>query len=138
MKVNSMTITTPVPSDQEANLIALSKQKWVWMAERNVEALAALFHENAIFVHMGATMTKETELKVISDGTIEYKQVDIDSIDVHYVGDTAIVASQLTLHAIVMGNVAENPFSVTETYTKQGGDWVLGALAFTKRLVPDE
>ncbi|EJL22726.1 nuclear transport factor 2 family protein [Novosphingobium sp. AP12] len=132
-----MTKILPAPSDLETEVIALSRQKWLWMAERDVGALAELFHASAIFVHMGATMTTAKELKIIADGTIEYKQVDIEDISVRFIDDVAIVASQLVLHAIVAGNVANNPFSVTETYIKQGNDWVLAALAFTKRWMPD-
>ena len=45
-------------SSVEQELINLSKQKWQWMSERKVDSLDALFHEKAVFVHMGATMTK--------------------------------------------------------------------------------
>ena len=34
------------------------------MAERNVEALSPLFHEDAVFVHMGGTMSRSQELDV--------------------------------------------------------------------------
>jgi hypothetical protein len=43
----------------EQEVINLSKEKWRWMTERNVDALAALFHANAVFVHMGGTMSKD-------------------------------------------------------------------------------
>lgn len=36
----------------EQEIITLSKEKWNWMSERKVESLAALFHEEAVFVHM--------------------------------------------------------------------------------------
>lgn len=47
-------------SSVEQELINLSKQKWQWMSERKVDSLDALFHEKAVFVHMGATMTKNS------------------------------------------------------------------------------
>src|SRR4051812_4923394 len=46
-------------------LINLSKDKWRWMSERKVDSLDALFHEEAVFVHMGATMSKKQELDTI-------------------------------------------------------------------------
>ena len=107
------------------------------MAEKNVDALSGLFDEKAIFVHMSRTMTQPQELEVIRGGNIEYRQADIKEISVRFIGDTAIVASRIDLHAIVGGNVADNPFSVTETYVKVGGKWKLGALAFSKRSVPN-
>jgi hypothetical protein len=122
---------------REAELVALSKQKWLWMAEKNVDALSRLFDEKAIFVHMSRTMTQPQELEVIRGGNIEYRRADIKEISVRFIADTAIVASRIDLHAIVGGNVADNPFSVTETYVKVGGQWKLAALAFSKRSVPN-
>ena len=52
----------------EQEVINLSREKWRWMSERNVDSLAALFHEKAVFVHMGATLSKDQELEVIRSG----------------------------------------------------------------------
>ena len=119
-------------SAQEQQLIALSQQKWLWMADRNVDELAKLFDEKAIFVHMSRTMNKAQELDVIRTGDIQYQRADIKEVSARFIGDTAIVLSRIELHAIVRGNVAVNPFSVTETYVKVGGEWKLGALAFSR------
>jgi 4-carboxymuconolactone decarboxylase len=53
---------------KEHELLSISRDKWRLMAEKNVDSLAMLFNEKAIFVHMGATMTKEQELGVIKVG----------------------------------------------------------------------
>ena len=47
----SMTAFAQV-SKEEQELIDLSNQKWVWMAEKNADRLAELFLDNAQFVHM--------------------------------------------------------------------------------------
>jgi hypothetical protein len=73
-----------VKSEQE--VINLSKEKWRWMSERKVDSLAALFHEEAVFVHMGGTMSKEQELDVIRSGGIQYKNVDIQEVSVRFIG----------------------------------------------------
>ena len=116
---------------QDKELIALSRQKWLWMANKNIDALARLFDDKAVFVHMSRTMTKTEELDVIKTGNIEYRRADVKEVSVRFIGDTAIVLSKIDLHAIVRGNVANNSFSVTETYVKLGGQWKLGALAFS-------
>lgn len=118
-------------SAQDRELIELSRQKWLWMADKNIDALSKLFDDKAIFVHMSRTMTKAQELDVIRTGNIEYRRADVKEVSVRFIGDTAIVLSKIDLHAIVRGNVADNPFSVTETYVKQDGGWKLGALAFS-------
>ena len=58
------TAAQPAPlTRQEQEVIELSRQKWLWMANRNIEALDKLVDPNAMFVHMGATMDKSQELK---------------------------------------------------------------------------
>jgi hypothetical protein len=37
----------------EQEIINLSKEKWRWMSECDIDALDALFHEKSAFVHMG-------------------------------------------------------------------------------------
>ena len=66
----------------EPELITLSRQKWRWMSERKTEPLATLFHDKAVFVHMGATMTKDEEIEVIRSGQIHYKNIDIQETSV--------------------------------------------------------
>jgi hypothetical protein len=118
----------------EQELIGLSRQKWDWMSERNVDSLAGLFHEDAVFVHMGGTMSKGQELEVISSGRIHYKKVDIHDVSVQVIGTTAILLNRIQLLAVVGGNEVTNPFVVTEVYVHQGGAWKLGSLSFTRLL----
>jgi len=118
----------------ENEVVELSRQKWLWMAERNTEALDKMTDQQAIFVHMGATMTKSEELGVIESGRIQYKQTDIQEVSVRIIGETAIVLSKIQLVALVGGNEAINPFMVTETYVKQDKRWKLASLAFTRRI----
>ena len=117
-------------------MIALSKDKWRWMSDRNVDSLAALFHDEAVFVHMGATMSKSQELGVIKGGGIQYKSVDIQDVSVRFIGDTAILLNRIRLVAVVGGNEVTNPFVVTEVYVRQNGAWKLGSLSFTRLLTP--
>ena len=120
------------PTEAEQEIIRISKDKWTWMAERKVDALDALFHEEAVFVHMGATMTNSQELGVIKSGGIQYKQADIFEVSARIIGDTAILLNRIRLTAVVGGNEVVNPFMVTEVYVRQGGAWKLVALSFTR------
>jgi len=86
-------------SSAEQELIKLSQDKWRWMAERNVEALDKLFVEEAVFVHMGGTMSKTHELDVIKTGTIQYKDAQIQEVSVRFVGTTAILLNKIRLVA---------------------------------------
>jgi hypothetical protein len=122
----------------EQEVINLSKEKWRWMSERKIDFLAALFHEEAVFVHMGATMSREQELDVIKSGGIHYKKADIHEVSVKIIGTTAILLNRITLLAVVGGNEVTNPFMVTEVYVQQDGSWKLASLSFTKLLTPEQ
>jgi Domain of unknown function (DUF4440) len=120
----------------EEEVINLSKEKWRWMSERKVDSLDALFHEKAVFVHMGGTMSREQELDVIKSGGIHYKKADIHEVSVNIIGATAILLSRITLLAVVGGNEVTNPFVVTEVYVLQNDTWRLVSLSFTRLLTP--
>jgi hypothetical protein len=115
----------------EQELVNLSRDKWQWMADKNVDKLASLFHDQSKFVHMSGTWKKAEELEIIKTGSIWYKKADVHDVAVEIVDDVAIVWSRITLTAEVRGNDAVTQFTVTEPYKKQGRDWKLLALTFS-------
>jgi hypothetical protein len=120
----------------EQELLDLSRTKWRWMAEKKADTLATLFHDDAIFVHMGGAWGRTQEVDIIRSGGIHYKHAEIFEASVKVMGSTAIVFNRIRLDAVVGGNEVSNPFFVTETYVQQGGSWKLAALAFTRQLTP--
>jgi hypothetical protein len=118
----------------EQELIDLSREKWRWMADRDMDALSDLFHDEAIFVHMGGTLSRDQELDVIRSGGIHYKHAEIQQVSVRVIGTTAIVLNTIRLDAVVGGNEVTNPFEVTEVYVQVGGTWTLASLSFTRLL----
>lgn len=122
----------------EQEIIQLSKQKWDWMSECNMETLDALFHEKSVFVHMGGSWGKEREIEIIKSGGIHYKKADIHEVSVNIIDNTAVLLNRITLLAVVGGNEVINPFMVTEVYVQQEGDWKLASLSFTKLLTPEQ
>jgi hypothetical protein len=120
----------------EQEILTLSREKWTWMSERNVDTLAALFHEKAVFVHMGGSWGKDQELNVIKSGGIWYKKAEIHEVSVNIIDNTAILLSRIVLLAVVGGNEVTNPFAVTEVYVKHNGSWQLCSLSFTRLLSP--
>jgi hypothetical protein len=122
----------------EQEVIDLSKEKWRWMSECNIDALDALFHEKSVFVHMGGSWGKEREIDIIKSGGIHYKQADIHEISVNIIGTTAVLLNRITLLAVVGGNEVINPFMVTEVYVQQDDSWKLASLSFTRLLTPEQ
>ncbi len=122
-------------SQTKEAVIKLSRDKWDWMSEKNVTELRKLFHENAVFVHMGGFWGTQQELGIIEGGMIHYKKADIEiAEEVRLADNTAIVNCAMTLTAMVAGQEVITPFYVTEVYLAQpDGSWKLSVLSFTSR-----
>jgi hypothetical protein len=120
----------------EQEILKLSKDKWQWMSDKNADALTKLFHEKAVFVHMGGAWGTDRELDIIKGGGIWYKKADIHEASVKFIDNTAILLNRITLLAVVGGNEVTNPFMVTEIYVKTSGAWKLGSLSFTRLMTP--
>ena len=114
-------------------ITALSKTKWQWMADKDVDKLSKLFHDQSKFVHMSGSWKKERELEIIESGSIWYKNADVHDFAVEVFGDdTAVLWNRITLLAHVRGDDVSNEFTVTEFYKKEGEDWQLLNLTFSK------
>jgi Domain of unknown function (DUF4440) len=134
---NKTTPVAPTYTAAEQEVIQLSKQKWQWMADKNVDSLAPLFDDKSVFVHMGGSWGKTQEINIIKSGGIHYKKADIHEVSVNIIGNTAILLNKITLLAVVGGNEVTNPFIVTEVYVKGHEGWKLGSLSFTKLMTPE-
>lgn len=115
----------------EQTVLQLSKDKWQWMADKNVDKLKELFDPKAKFVHMSGTWKTDEELEIIKTGSIWYKEANVKDTAIELTGKTAIVWNRITLDAVVRGNVAVTEFTVTEVYQKQGKTWKMLALTFS-------
>lgn len=110
---------------------SISKDKWQWMSDKNVDKLDALFHDQSKFVHMGGTWKKDEELDIIKTGSIWYKKTDVHDSAIELFDNTAVLWSRITLQAVVRGSEVSNQFTVTEVFKKKGKDWKLLALTFS-------
>lgn len=125
-------------SASEQGIKDLSKKKWQWMADINVDSLAVLFHDKAKFVHMGGTWGKDRELDIIKGGFIHYKKADIHEVMVEVMNENTIILwNRITLLAVVGENEVTNPFMVTEVYVTQNNEWKLADLTFSKLMTRD-
>lgn len=133
-KLPSVASTSITKEEQE--LLDLSKTKWTWMADKNIDALTGLFAENCVFVHMGGSWGKTQELNTIKGGFIWYKKAEVYGASVNIFGNTAILLNDIDLLAVVGGNEVTHAFMVTEVYLKEDGKWKMGSLTFSTLLRP--
>jgi len=133
-KLPNQATTTVTKEEQE--LLDLSRTKWTWMADKNVESLNGLFDEKCVFVHMGGSWGKTQELNTIKGGMIWYKKAEVYGASVNIFGNTAILLNDIDLLAVVSGNEVTHAFMVTEVYLKENGRWKMGSLTFSTLLRP--
>jgi len=126
---------TSVTKDEQ-EILDLSKTKWNWMADKNVDALSGLFAENCVFVHMGGSWGRTQELNTIKNGFIWYKKAEVYGASVNIFGNTAILLNDIDLLAVVGGNEVVHAFMVTEVYLKENGKWKMGSLTFSTLIRP--
>ncbi len=130
--IKTATNNTP----EQLEIINLSKQKWNWMADKNVDSLNLLFDEKCMFIHMGGSWGKTQELATIKGGGIWYKKAEVYSVIVNVFGNTAILLNDIDLQAVVGGNEVVHAFMVTEVYVKEKGKWKMGSLTFSQLIRP--
>ena len=118
-------------SKDEAIVLQISKDKWLWMSDKNVDKLKELFDPKAKFVHMSGTWKTDEELEIIKTGSIWYKDAKVKDTAIEISGKTAIVWNRITLVANVRGADVSTEFTVTEIYQKQKKAWKMLALTFS-------
>lgn len=118
-------------TNEEETVMQLSKDKWQWMADKDVDKLKGLFDTKAKFVHMSGTWKTDEELEIIKTGSIWYKKATVHDSAIEISGNTAIVWNRITLESVVRGNDAKVEFTVTEVYQKQKKTWKMLALTFS-------
>jgi len=126
-----MQVTFAQNAAAEQEIIKLSKDKWQWMADKDVDKLAPLFHDDSRFVHMSGTWGKVKELEIIKTGSIWYRKTDVHDVLVKIFGDTAILWNRITLQAHVRGSDVTTEFTATEVYQKEDNGWKLLDLTFS-------
>lgn len=118
-------------SKDEQTVLQISKDKWQWMADKNVDKLKDLFDAKAKFVHMSGTWKTDEELEIIKTGSIWYRKATVHDTAIEISDKTAIVWNRITLESVVRGNDAKVEFTVTEVYQKQKKNWKMLALTFS-------
>ena len=113
-------------------VVEVSNKIWEACNKADAGVLADLIHPQAVFVHMGVTLSRDDEINVIKEGRIVYKEIEFQEKTIKEFGSTVILLNKLKLTAVVGGNEVTNPFVVTEVYTKEGEELKLASLSYTK------
>ena len=110
----------------------ISAQIWDAKLANDMTTVAGFIADNARFVHMGITFDKAGELEVFNEKIFIFKAVDIAEEYVVDYGSTAINFKKLLLTAVIGGNEVQNPFVISEVFTKTEDGWKLAAETYTR------
>lgn len=124
--------STSPPAAETAAIQSLSDRIWQALRKRDTNIAETLIDDQAVFVHMGATLSKAQELEAIRTQVITLKDLDVEEQSVRFIGPTAILLKKLRLTAVVQGKEVTNPFVVTEVYVPADGDWKLASMSYTR------
>lgn len=113
-------------SKTEGYILNLSKQKFVWLIEKQRDSLDLLLDDRLMYIHSnGWTQSKVEVFDDMQSGKLVYKQVDIDATQIRLFGNTAIVTGTGRFQGSREDKEFDLPLSYTEVYVKQGKRWLL-------------
>ena len=110
----------------------LSDKIWQAKLANAMEPVNDLIDDKAHFVHMGITLDKEGELEAFDSRKFVYQDVYVLDEILEDFGQTAVLYKKLVLKAVVKGTPVENPFVVTEIFSKTEQGWQLVTECYTR------
>ena len=110
----------------------LSEKIWQGKLANAMEPVKDLIADKAHFVHMGITLDKEGELEAFDSRKFVYQDVQVLEQVLEDFGQTAVIYKKLVLKAVVKGTPVENPFVVTEIFSKTEQGWQLVTECYTR------
>ncbi len=110
----------------------LSDKIWQAKLANAMEPVKDLIADKAHFVHMGITLDKEGELEAFDSRKFVYQDVHVLDEILEDFGQTAVIYKKLVLKAVVKGTPVENPFVVTEFFSKIEQGWQLVTECYTR------
>ena len=110
----------------------LSEKIWQAKLANAMEPVKDLIADKAHFVHMGITLDKEGELDAFNSRKFVYQDVQVLDEVLEDFGQTAVLYKKLVLRAVVKGTPVENPFVVTEIFSKTEQGWQLVTECYTR------
>ncbi|WP_265455267.1 nuclear transport factor 2 family protein [Enterococcus sp. HY326] len=110
----------------------VSQLIWQALKDSNQKDLKKYVHPDAVFVHMGVTLSRDGEIEIIESKGIILKEIVFEEQTQHSFDDVSILLNKIKLTAIVNGNEVVNPFVVTEVYSNKGNQVQLISLSYTR------
>jgi len=121
-------LTCFAQTQQEQQVINLSKKKFEWMIAMNFDSLAPVLDERMIFIHSnGWPETKKEFINDIKSGKLRYKSIDVLEASARIYPESAVVIGRGKFTVTLDGKDLVLELKYTEFYTRKNGRWSLAS-----------
>lgn len=114
----------PSTQSDEQQLLSLEQQWSNAMKSGDASALARIEADDYVFTDpTGRITSKQDDLNGLQSGQVKIQTADLSNLQVHIVGDTAVVTGQETLKGMDHGKDISGKYAFTDTWVKRNGQW---------------
>lgn len=112
-------------SKDDEEVISLSKRKFKWMVDKNIDSLEMILDERLSYIHSnGWIQTKKDFLNDFSHKLI-YHEISVSEMKVHTYRKSAVITGKGHFSVTMDGNLIGVDLLFTEVYVRTGGKWKL-------------
>jgi hypothetical protein len=115
-------------SNQEEQIIRLSKRKFEWLVAKNIDSLKTVLDDQTRYVHSnGWIQTKQEVLDDVVSGKLNYQEVIVTEATVRLYPNMALLIGKGKFSGVVNKNLFTMDLLYTEVYVKKGMKWLLAS-----------
>jgi ketosteroid isomerase-like protein len=119
-----MNALTPGAAEQE--IVMLSTDKLRWKTEGNIDAVADLFDDDIVFVHLnGHISSKQEWIAELRSKRFVYNAITLQEASANVYGTTAVLVGKARFGVTMSGSKGTYNLVDTEVYTQKNGRWKL-------------
>ena len=108
----------------EKEILALEDRRYAAMTANDLDALAAMFHDDLVYTHSSAVVDdKASYLEALRSGKTRYRSAKRFEERVRFAGDTALVTGRAEMEAEINGNPKSLRLRFLNVWMKTPAGW---------------
>jgi ketosteroid isomerase-like protein len=116
----------PAPATTEEEILQLSTDKFRWKTTGDLGAVADLFDDDLVFVHLNGHITSKQEwLAELRAKRFVYNAITLQEAAAKVYGTTAVLVGKARFSVTMHGSKGTYNLVYTEVYTRKNGQWKL-------------
>jgi hypothetical protein len=128
LAVLSFSVKAQLPSKEEQEIMKLSKDKFRWMIQMQIDSLAPVLDERLMFIHSnGWTENKKEFIQDIKTGKLQYKSIEVFDVFVRVYSKSAVLTGKGKFKVVLDGDDIDINLYYTEVYVKENKKWLLAS-----------